>query len=332
MQYSKFAIDEDAWCVWDWNLHEQNLDFIKSVNPAHFEYLGQIYAKSEDKQDQSAALALRTAYSHGLETFFAFLFAAIQAPDCVIGWVHKYDVSQIRSLLQKVKNRQPIFSKVGIHPFTWRNISNTVLSFKLEDKDKEARIKQNFAMAWGRFADEFLQPTFAYEYNSIKHGLRAKSGGFWVAFGKEDVPGKRASPERMRLLGKTDYGSTFYTVEAFDIKAKDNTKRHFRLLRHSQSWNIEKYFLGLHLISLSLQNVLAFLKIVNGCDPVSVEFAWPDNEEHFQEPKNPRLGVSGISMNNIIPVETIIPFSKEEILSVYNDDYETNENKNSNNG
>ena len=114
MQYSKFAVDDFAWCVWDWDIKQLNLNFINSIDAGYFEYLAQIYVSSDDKHEQNAALALRAAYSHGLETLFAFLFATIQAPDCVIGWVHKYELSQIRSLLQKVNDRQRILSKLKI--------------------------------------------------------------------------------------------------------------------------------------------------------------------------------------------------------------------------
>lgn len=318
MQYSKFAVDENAWCVWDWNLQDLNLNFIKSIEPTYFEYLAKIYANcSDDSQEQNAAIALRAAYSHGVEAFFALLFASIQAPDCVIGWVHKYEIANIKSLLNKINNWQPILSKVEIHPITWDNIANTILSFSLDDKEKEKRIKSNFSSTWQHFADDFLKPSFLYEYNSIKHGFRAKSGGFWLAFGAEKSPGVPAPHDQMQLLGKSEFGSTFYTTESLDKDTTKKSRQHFRLLKHSNNWQPEKFFLGLHLVSLSMQNVLSYLKIINGLEPSSVEFAWPDNEAHFHELWNLQTGVSEMSMNNIISPEHIIPFTKAEILSVY---------------
>jgi hypothetical protein len=316
MQYSKFAVDENPWCVWDWNLEELNLTFIKSIEPTYFEYLAKAYVSSStEEQEQNAALALRTAYSHGLETFFAFLFATIQAPDCVIGWVHKYEISHIKSLVNKINNWHAILTKLEIRPMTWENIANTILLFSLDDKEKEKRIKLNFSSTWRRFAYDFLKPSFLYEYNGIKHGFRAKSGGFWLAFGVEKSPGVPVPPDQMQLLGKSDFGSTFYTTESLD-KVKKN-KLHFRLLKHSTNWSPEKFYLGLHILSLSLQNVLSYLKIVNGLEPSSVEFAWPDNEAHFQDMWNSQPNVSETSMNSLISPDHIIQFTKEEILSVY---------------
>jgi hypothetical protein len=161
MQFSKFAIDDKAWCLWDWDLSRRNLNFLNSVDPTYFDYLARTHVNSveSDKEQHNAALALRMAYSHGLETFFAFLFAAIQAPDCVLGWVHKYDISQIKSLLQKMNDRQQILSKIEITPMTWKNIANSILLFSLDDKEKEKRINQGFAYAWKQFANDFLEPS-----------------------------------------------------------------------------------------------------------------------------------------------------------------------------
>ena len=195
----------------------------------------------------------------------------------------------------------------------------------MDDKEKEVSIKRNFAMIWEKFAAEFTDPLFASEYNSIKHGLRAKSGGFGLAIGRQQEDGRPASSNQMHLLGKSDYGSTFYTVDTFDLEAVAKSKRNFRLLKHSQNWQLEKFYFGLHLISASLQNILTFLKIANGVESSSVEFIWPDNEEYFHEPWKTHPGVSHMSMNNIILKEHIIPYSKEEILAIYKVSIQDNE-------
>jgi hypothetical protein len=327
MQYSKFVVDEKAWCVWDLNLRDSNLVFIEGIDPSYFEYLAHTYANSDEDQAHNMALALRTAYSHGLETFFALLFATLQAPDCVIGWVHKYDISDIKSLLQNLDDRCPVLSKIKISPLTWNNIAYTILSFELDDKEKEMRIKQGFANTWEKFANDFMKSNFLNEYNSIKHGFRAKSSGSWLAIGVEKSPGVSVPQDQLRLLNKSEFGSTFYTVEPFDVEAVDKTKRHFRLLKHTHSWQLEKFFIGLHLISLSIQNVLSFLKILNGVEPTLVTFVWPDNETHFQEPWKPSSSTFGFSMNNIILPEQIEPFGKDEILSVYQGEPVENQNK-----
>jgi hypothetical protein len=318
MQYSKFAVGELPFCVWEWDLQERNLAFINSLDPAYFEYLADIHAQAleTDEQRQHAALSLRTTYSHGLETLFAILFATIQAPDCVIGWLHKYNAGDLRSLIQKVQTWQPILSKLRIKPITWENLSNTILvALSLEDKEKENRIKQHFATAWGRFANDFLDEKSNKEYNSIKHGLRVRAGGFRVAIGIEDTPGVPAPTERMRSLGGSNFGSSFFVPE----KIGDN-KLHFRVRRYSRNWRPENFVYGLYLISFSLQNILSFLKVVNDVDPTTVQFSWPSNEALFDEPWRLVASVTEIGMDTVITAEHIIPFSKDEILAVYKTD------------
>src|SRR6266508_202354 len=316
MQYSKFVVNETPWCAWEWNLEKQNLGFIEDIDPYYFEYLARAYANSPDsEQEHKAALALRTAYSHGLETFFSFLFAAIQAPDCVIGWVHKYENKDLKSLIEKANHRRHINTKLQINSITWPDIANAILLFTLDDKEKETRIKQKFSVAWHNFSDDYLKPNFTQEYNSIKHWFRARSGGFRVAFGRQVQSDVRASPGHMQLWGESEFGSTFFSVEPLD-----ESKRNFRLIRYSRGWQLENFYVGLHLISLSLQNVLTFLKIANGIDPSTVEFVWPSPESLFDEPWKKHPSFSGMSMNNVITAEQITPFTKDEILSVYNAD------------
>jgi len=315
MQYSKFAIDEAPFCVWEWDLHERNLAFINSIDPAYFAYLANAHGQGleTDGQKQHAALSLRTAYLHGLETLFALLFSAIQAPDCIIGWLHKYHVRDLRSLIKKVETWQPILSKLEIKPISWETISDTIhVALSLEDKEKEKRVKAHFATAWQRFASDLADDKIGLEYNSIKHGLRARAGGFRVAIGIEDTPGVPAPPERMHSLGGSEFGSSFFIPE----KIGDN-KLHFRVRRHSRNWKPENFVYGLHLISLSLQNILSFLKVINGVDAATVEFSWPSDESHFEESWRSVAGVTSMGMDTIIMPEHITPFSKDEILTVY---------------
>lgn len=320
IQYSKFAVDESPFTVWEWDLRERNLAFINDVDPGYFEYLADAYVQGleTDEQQQRSALSLRTAYSHGLETFFALLFATIQAPDCVIGWLHKYDLGDLRNLIQKVQTWQPILSKLRIEPVTWETISSTMfVSLSLEDKEKEHRIKQHFATAWARFADDFIDEKSSQEYNSIKHGLRVRAGGFSLAIGLQDTLGTPAPPEKMHSLGGSEFGSSFYIPE----KIGDN-KLHFRVRRYSRNWRPENFVYGLHLISLSLQNVLSFLKILNGVDATTVQFSWPSDESHFEEPWRLIAGVTAMGMDTIIATEHITVFNKDEILAVYKPDKE----------
>jgi hypothetical protein len=318
IQYSKFVVNESPYTVWEWDLKDRNITFITNFDSAYFEYLAQVHSQGLeiDEQKQWSALALRTAYSHGLETLFAFLFAALQAPDCVVGWLHKYDVGDLKALIKKVQTRQPIMLKLEINPITWKSISNVVLSpLCIEDKEKEQGIKQRFAILWGRLADYFVADVNTQEYNSIKHGFRVKAGGFRLAMGKEDVPGIRPPADRMRSLGGSEFGSLFYVPE----RIGDN-KLNFRIKRHARNWRPENFIYGLHMILISLQNIISFLQIINGAEATTVQFTWPSDESYFDRPWQSISGPTGISMDSIITPNHIKSFDKNDILDIYNVD------------
>ncbi len=186
MQYSKFAIDEDPFCVWDKNLHQHNVHFLDSIDPDFFEHVVKTYTETLDTKERHAAQALRLFHGHSLETLLAFLFATIQAPDCVFGWLRKYEPSHLRNLIAKVNAGKPILSKLNLGSISWESISEVIhCCLSLDDKEKEAAIKKSFASFWKFSADQYIQELNSFEYNSIKHGLRARSGGFQLRVGSE---------------------------------------------------------------------------------------------------------------------------------------------------
>ena len=77
---------------------------------------------------------------------------------------------------------------------------------------------------------------------------------------------------------------------------------------------------GLHLISMSLANVISGLKIVNGVSADRVQFRWPSDSEVFKEPWKRTASIGVISMKAptmAITEELIEPFSKDEMLARY---------------
>jgi len=62
--------------------------------------------------------------------------------------------------------------------------------------------------------------------------------------------------------GQSDYGSSFLVKEKLL-----NHKHHFRLVKHHRNWDPEDLTWGLHLASMSIQNVISALKILNNVPP-----------------------------------------------------------------
>jgi hypothetical protein len=322
LQYSFFLVDERPFCLWDIDLKKRNLQFLESLDPSYFEYVANLHIQniSEDdarnKESQHAALAMRTSYSQALETLFALISAFIQAPRCIAAWINLYQNHELRNVIDKIHNRKPLLSQIKFELLSWSSIAEIVFQrLVFEDKEKEAAIKNGFAQLWSRFASDFLDKEFTREYNSIKHGLRVRSGGFSFAMGPQSKPG--APAEKMTLLGKSDFGSGYLT----DDKIGD-LKHHVQLKRHNRNWHPEDLGWGLHMAAMSISNIQSAIKILNGVQPEQVQFHSPTDLSAFLEPwkHSVKIGVTSMSgFGLLIQPDYIEPFSKERILTGYKD-------------
>ncbi len=322
LQYRFFVVGKRPFCIWGTDISSLALEFLDGVDPTYFEYIADTHLQHiredqpREKESQFAALAIRGAYSQALETLFALLGASVQAPQCVHAWIDNYQPRELYSLVRRIHNRQPIASLVNVPVLTWPVIAETLLTWLvLEDKEREATIKKHFANLWSSFASKFLDEHLSEEYNSIKHGLRVRSGGFHIAMGVETQPGVPAPKENMRIIGKSEFGSRYFASQKIGEVA-----HHLQMKRHHRNWSPEDLSWSLHLASLSIANIKAALQILNGIPPTEVKFQYPTDDEIFQEPRKREIQIGVTHMSgfniNILP-DFINPFTKDEILMCY---------------
>jgi len=280
-----FAVGTEPYCVWDWELGQRNLEYLESLDPDYFDYVGRAnlpHLKSDDPEERRrAATAVRIAYHHGLESFFALLFATLQSPWCVAGWMQVYSPAGLREMVMAVDPglwgrgeqrkqvrafREKLLPYVWLRPrslLRWQGISRAVLPLNA-DEQKVAEVQKLFGSLWQGFAKDLVNDAFVSEYNSLKHGLRAGFGGFYMRIGLESVPGEPAPAEAMRSLGSSEHGSSFFTPRTFvehptekDKKARPGRGRdsHFRIRRQALNWDPEGLCEALSLVSVSIRNV-----------------------------------------------------------------------------
>ncbi len=319
LNYAVFMVDNEPYCLWsDKDIKNDTLEFLDNIDPKYFEYQASTNLKklSTKKYKQNAALAIRTAYSHGLETLFSLLCATIQSPYCVPAWLLLCSNKQLYSVVEKIHNRKDIALLVKPDRVDWQGISSAIHSpLVLQDKEKEKTIKTHFGELWSRWASDYLGNIFRKEYNSIKHGFRVKAGGFSFAIGAEETPGVHAPQGNMRLIGKSEFGSSF-----FDYIPINESKPHIQLRRNSTNWDPEDMAWGLQLISISISNIVSFLKVVNEVDPTKVKFNWPRETETFREPwkRTTSLGVTSLTgFSVLIPAQIIKNYSKDDLKALY---------------
>jgi len=314
LEVVKFVVDEIPYACWDWELQKKNLEFLEGIDSGYFQYVSEInIANIENEDKHKAAIALRLAFSHGLETLFSLLCSALQAPQCSIGWLLSYKNFQLISLVEKISKNEPCYTRFKTSPVTWNELATHVHSNLGYEKEKVEWIQKGFGKIWTRFASEFTDANFTLEYNGIKHGLRAKPGGFHLAFGLEETPGVPAPPEKMQSLGGSAFGSTYFVKE----HTIPTDKLNFRPRRHSRNWSPQNLANGLFLISMSIQNIASWLRIVNGVLPSKCKFENPTSEDAFEQPWKESVGVTHSSFDLVMEAGHLKPFSKNEILQFY---------------
>jgi hypothetical protein len=183
----------------------------------------------------------------------------------------------------------------------------------MDDKKREREIKDGFGDLWGRFASDFLNEKQNQEYNSLKHGLRLRPGGFTLAVGTEETPGVGAPPERMRSLGGSEFGSTYILPQAIGTAPKN----HFRLRECHLNWLPGNHVVGLQLLSMSIRNVLAFLRGILTSNMGTSQFTWSTPTEAFRAPWAASPGTNSFEWNLDLTEGDITVLSDEEIMKVY---------------
>jgi hypothetical protein len=328
---SIFKVNKTPYCVWGYDLKERNLAYLKGYNHQYFKYVAELQIDQLDGDNrQLAAMTLRKEYHHAQETLFSLLCAAVQAPTCVYGWVLKCTSGQLKELVQAISvGRSGIFNHYGWDCVTWDKLSQHIHVYSNPEPARAYETGEQFAKLWRSFADDFLSQDNLDEYNSIKHGFRVRSGGFTLMAGLEEEPGIPAPPENMQLVGHTEFGSSFPRAEPLgNLPGKQrNPNFHTRWL--SLSWNPLAIVSGLSLISMSIENTLSFLRIVNGEPPQTVRFSRPQESEDFSLPWKNSPDLSKFSIDYEIDEADIQTFTVRELEEIIGRAFENQDEQSS---
>jgi hypothetical protein len=316
--YKKFAVESDAYCAWDWHLGAQNVQYIKSIEPTYFEYIAEANKGGlESEHKGHAATAIRTGYHQGLETLFALLFAALQAPGCVVGWMLKYRIEQLRTLVRSVDTADvPRYLAVVPDPFTWEGITQEIFSRCDGDPERINREKARFARIWRGFAKEFLTQNHHDEYNSIKHGLRVASGPTSVYIALQEGLGKPANIEDAQKVGGGQFGSSFFVDQ--EIRKPDlsrlprDRRRNFALGHSALNWDAESLCVDLEWISTSIHNIRTYLLTL-----LQVPGPPPTYLSRDEEARPSQQEVGSVKTKPNITEAQTDPFNEDQILGFY---------------
>jgi hypothetical protein len=310
LHFSRFAIHETPYCVWEFDLPAKNREFLEQLDPDYFFYQAETHHRNLSKEDptrQRAAIALRLSYGHALETLFALLGAVIQAPDCPLGYVTLYRPSELQHVIRRI-GRMPVLTKLDV-PLTWESLAALIFENTLPE-GREALEKAS-ARAWARFAADFVDLELTREYNTLKHGLRARFGGFHLKVGIEPSFGVPPPEDEMRTLSGSEFGTASFVMEKVD-----NLKLHRQVVQVNTNWNPENMVAGVGILVASMHNVIAWLRRFNGERGPMLGRA-PEDLIAFELPWRNRPATIRFQTGPDLREEDIDVLTSEEILAVY---------------
>lgn len=309
MKKAMFFVGDRPYAVWDPNIHEKNVTFLKNFDTSYFEYLADIHSSQIDLDTaQQAATALRTSYGLGIETFFSLLGAAMQAPECVFGWLDKYVERDITHIINSIMGKEKLRTRlVGV--LSWESLSRTLhRNLVLADKEEESAIKNRFAGCWKYLAENYLNKEQKYEFNGAKHGMRLQPGGIHISIGQQSRLGVPAPPERMERVPGSKFGAAVLRLEQIG-----RMKHDYRVKEISRNWDLYCLTGLIRIVSMSINNIISFLLIQNGQDPTFVRFIWPEDLQDFDKIWEASFALSGVTWKAVIDEKDIKVTQAEDV-------------------
>jgi hypothetical protein len=290
-------VNDRAYRVWPEASPFRSRDLIAGFDPQYFSDLADMFRPElNGKREKTAALGIRTVYGLAVEAFFSLLFATLQAPHAPVAWLLLYKPGDIRVLIEKFETGKDLPSKiVPKEPGSWKALANMLIPLATSDQDG-THIVDQLGELWQRLAHEFVDETVSAEFNSLKHGFRARPASPWLSIGGHEFTG-------------ADHGSWFPMLACQGKDVIVNFGTH--------SWSAEQLCAVLKLITASLTNILALLKNFHGETLGRLILEVPDQEE-FDTARPVAKPLKSFRLSTKLDINLLPPMlSKEEALRAY---------------
>jgi hypothetical protein len=277
---------------WDTDAKGVNERFLSDIDPEYFlEIASCLMVKYKQDASPRAALGMRHMYHHSLECMFSMACALVQANNYPIGWIMSYTNGQLRDTVDAISRGRPVPVRFrGLDEPRWSGLLKAIFR-RIGPSVPEIQpsaLEEN-ASTIGTLARDLVSEVYADEYNSIKHGLRLRSGGFTFRMGLEEEPGKPAPEEAMQTVAHSDTGTSYYKRIPFEIKGDH------MISSRALNWDVETVLYRLHFASVWMANFRALL-LMGVCDPKEVKLRLVDKE--WCEACRRTPGVDNVNMTN----------------------------------
>ena len=176
-------------------------------------------------------------------------------------------------------------------------------------------MQEHFAKVWEKLAIDYTERHMVEEYNSFKHGFRANIGsGPKLSFESPDQVSGTSDGHQPFILS-SDCGSWFNVAKKMSDVQGSHLDRHFTLEHCHVNLEPEEVLSSLFMISISINNIVAFLRLKHRFPVEDVRYMLPQSEETFENFLKPtkKIGLKYIAMNPNIPKE-VVTLTKQQII------------------
>lgn len=290
-------VNQKPYRIWTGDSILRTEDFLRGFDPNHHLEVAKLLEPGiEGPNSETAALGIRTLQGLASEAFFALLFALVQAPTVPAAWLLLYKPSDLEELIAKVVAGVSLPSRLKLKGESWKGLAHTLFPIRDEDLAGAPAVVTSFGELWERLAGELTDESARREFNSLKHGLRARAASPLISLGGHVIPA-------------AEHGSSFPVANKLQADV--------RLSIGLRSWSARSLLAQLELISASQSNLLALFKQLHGIEQ-HLELTIP-KAQVFEAAKPPRAQVlSSLTLNSNWPDSfQAEPIRREEALELY---------------
>jgi len=273
-------VGENPKCFWFDEIKKRNIEYINRSDPIFsdkvLDLLKELYEKNPT--DQFVCALIRQNYSQFLETLFSTIFACMQSPLFIEGWLSQYHENDIELLIEKINSNEKIYSYFGFSHYSWNDISSIIYQC---DSTNKVEIVDGFSKLLKCLADEFLDDNLKKEYNSIKHGNRISLGGFRAEIaGDISLINAKRDDQYLQICG-SDFGTTF--LEPIKMLKDSTTMKNIHISFEITRiiWHPKILLSRMDLMCMIIKNVMSKCLLLSMDDPQNIVFYHPIDTKVF---------------------------------------------------
>lgn len=323
-----FCVIEKPYTIWDLDIRDKNLRFLKNVDTGIYYRTAHTLVRqmndesseeiSEEQDRKDISSISRLIWHHGIETLTMLLGAYIQAPEAVYAYFLKCKTEEVVEIAQALSREEILkYTRLVDNKFTLYSLLNGIHK-NTGWPDLDIFVTR-FEQVLRNMLTDFTSPEHHLEYNCIKHGLRASHGQFGLSAGIEHVYGVAPPPEEMQMVGYSKDSSIFDIHIPLEHATKQQSKINFTTKKISVTWSLERTLMELQLISIILNNTVSSLRIFCGISAHDAPFnRIVDGEEFWNDYLSiPAAGINKASFSIITDARQLKLSTEREVFESY---------------